>query len=113
MSGLITDLDLLSGKVTSPIDLRDGTLLTPAARDRAVARGFVIIERDGSGGAPDTGAGKPRCACSASAGTGNAPTAAGLLADGLHLVRVQAGQLLWSRPVSAESPERPPVRPSA
>ena len=42
---LITDRDVLAGAVSSPIVLDEHTLLTPAARDRAVQKGLVIVER--------------------------------------------------------------------
>jgi hypothetical protein len=54
MSRLITDLDVMTGRVTSPLLLSAGVLITPAARDRAIANGLVIVERDGTvvGAAP-------------------------------------------------------------
>ena len=66
MSGrLITDEDVLAGRVCSPLVLGPDDLLTPAARDRAVVKGFVIVERDGS-----------------SSGCGQAPVAAAPSAAG-------------------------------
>ena len=41
---LITDRDILTGEVTSPICLDGDTLITPAARDRAASKGMVIVE---------------------------------------------------------------------
>lgn len=41
---LITDADILSGRVSSPIVLGPGIVLTPAARDRAAARGMTVVE---------------------------------------------------------------------
>ena len=42
---VITEQDLLRGGVASPIVLDASTLLTPAARDRAVRMGLTIVER--------------------------------------------------------------------
>lgn len=50
---LITDADIRAGRVASPIVLDEGTLLTPAARDRAVAAGIEIVERGGVGATPE------------------------------------------------------------
>lgn len=43
---VITESDLMKGSVASPIVLDATTLITPAARDRAVRLGFAIVERD-------------------------------------------------------------------
>jgi hypothetical protein len=57
---LITDADIRAGRVANPIVLDEGTLLTPAARDRAVAAGIEIVERDGLSASSAT-AGPPPC----------------------------------------------------
>jgi hypothetical protein len=141
VSRLITDLDLMTGRVTSPIVLSAGVLITPAARDRAIANGLVIVERDGSvvgaatakpaqagkllteqaapteqaaaarpcgckGSSPEAPVAKAGCSCGGGCGSGcgcRKPP----LPDGLHLVRVDAGRVTWSRPVSGETPATP------
>lgn len=127
---LITDLDLLSGRVTGPIVLGPGVLLTPAARDRAVARGVAIVG-PGEGGSrpyavapaaprpPETAASSPAphgCACgrppplptSAACDCAARAGAAPGLPDGLLLVRVEAGATVWFRTLAGEVPARPP-----
>lgn len=135
MSGrLITDLDVLTGKVGSPIVLGPGDLLTSAARDRAIANGMQVVERDGSVsgaaspaspapvanpaspaggcgcGGRAAGCGCPGCSHGgAGAGSSAAARAAPAveLSDGLHLVRVDGGRVQWSRPLAGEAPARP------
>lgn len=43
---LITEADVLAGRVESPIVLDEGTVITPSARDRALSRGIAVVERD-------------------------------------------------------------------
>lgn len=50
MKRLITDRDVSSGAVSGPIVLDGSTILTPAARDRALRMGLAIVEA-GAGGA--------------------------------------------------------------
>jgi hypothetical protein len=132
---LITDRDLLSGAISGTIVLDGSTILTPAARDRALRMGLQIVEA-GTGAwhalaptaacaaPPAAGAcarcgsaacaggcatcanaspgncarcGNVGCSCAGAAGLqlasggGHAATL-GALADGLYLVRVQAGR---------------------
>jgi len=120
---LITDADLRAGRVSGPIVLDEGTLITPAARDRAAALGIPIVER-GAAVASAGGAAAPTCSRCGSgmqpvdpgcAGCGASPCACpghgvsasdavgpscgagtpAALGDGLWLVRVVDG-----RPVS-------------
>ena len=123
---LITDADILSGRVRSPIVLREGVCLTPAARDRAVARGMQIVEsRDAhaSHGAACARCGRPADACASGcaggcggtaastlghASTSAAPACAGphgsaqldQLADGVYLLRVSGGRVASILPAS-------------
>ena len=82
---LITDDDVLKGRVSDPIVLDEATILTPAARDRAVARGWRIVERD-------AGAAQAPSPAPAPAARG-APAALEGLPDGLYLVRLEGGRL--------------------
>lgn len=123
---LITDRDVLLGRVTSPIVLDDGTLLTPAARDRAMVKGLRIVERGeqatpvARGTAPDAncGPGPDGCAhCGQSDCTGcaggtqgarssrraqAAPACADGLADGLYLVRIEGGRRVSVQPAAGQ-----------
>ena len=49
---LITDHDIRQGVVSSPIVLAPGTVITPAARDRAIAMGMTIVEGDAAARTP-------------------------------------------------------------
>ncbi len=141
MSGikrLITDRDVLSGKVLSPILLESGTLLTPAARDRAVQKGYVIVERDAIAAARGTpvaatvagtgpaGSAPSSCHAGASHSSGcsscSSPSCGGCsrsadgltsLPDGLHLVRVEAGRVISALPAAGPGSLQPARFPSA
>ncbi|GJM20794.1 MAG: hypothetical protein DHS20C15_07090 [Planctomycetota bacterium] len=65
---LITDADILSGRVPSPIVLRAGVCLTPAARDRAGARGMQIIEQGDAAPATTASAAPTRTPCTGACG---------------------------------------------
>ncbi len=100
---LITDDDILHGRVTSPIVLTRGTVITPAARDRARARGLSIVEE---GLAPPTpaAASAPAASSCASCGGGGCSTCQSRgscahgasvldgLPDGTYLIAVRDGQ---------------------
>ncbi len=109
MKRLITERDLVSGAVSGRIVLDGSTILTPAARDRAVRLGLEIVEAAPGGGwhavaptaaapsaAPCPRCGNTTCSCSGAGlqlATGGCHAASlGALADGLYLVRVQGGQ---------------------
>ena len=103
---LITDEDILSGRVTSPIVLDADTLLTPAARDRAVIKGMVIVEKNSPWGEPPMpgqradvppGLAAPRPAV---VGSGHTSPLADALSDGLYLVRVEGGRLVSCLPAA-------------
>jgi len=108
---LITDRDVMTGAVSSPIVLDENTLITPSARDRAMRLGWQITEA-GARAAPPGGmmsmsAGSSGCArcgsascaggcCGASsagaAGSCGSASCGGGLADGLYLVRIEGGR---------------------
>ena len=137
MSGitrLITDRDILAGSVSSPIVLDAQTLLTPAARDRAVQKGYVIVERGAAGGDPGrpgtpvgappapvagpvatpgacSGGACPRCASAAPCACQGRPSIPPGLPDGLYLVRVFQGQVQSVLPAAGPG-LTPRARPS-
>jgi len=122
---LITDRDVLDGAVSGRIVLDGGTLITPSARDRAMALGIEIVEpgapaaactrcgQAGCGGGCATCSkaspavcarcGNATCSCagglSLATGGQNAATL-DALADGLYLVRVSGGQVVSRLPVT-------------
>lgn len=130
---LITDRDVLSGDVSSPIVLDEHTLLTPAARDRAVQKGLLIVERDTTmspgcrtasasagnpelarqacGGCGDCGnANCVHCGGAAQSRTDRSPQPSpslGHLPDGLHLVRVERGEVVSSLPAAGAGSLQP------
>ena len=87
---LITDRDVLTGAVSSPLVLDDDTLITPSARDRAVRLGWTIVEPGAAGGSAGVGAG---CGAASSARLD-------ALADGLYLVRIEGGEMVSALPAS-------------
>jgi len=113
---LITDRDVATGAVRSPLVLGADTLITPSARDRAVRLGWTIVEP----GAAASSALCPRCGrggCGggcvpAAAGGGGAGAGVGAgcgaagsarldaLADGLYLVRIDGGAMVSALPAS-------------
>lgn len=126
---LITDRDVLEGRVSSPLQLDADTLITPAARDRCCRLGITVIEPGGGTGCSPRRGGCPNCgsaacggggACSrhgASHGThdgapnGAAPAAhaaatagLGALPDGLYLVRVASGRVASILPATGSGP---------
>jgi hypothetical protein len=103
---LITDRDVLSGAVRSPLVLGPDTLITPSARDRAVRLGWTIVE-DGAVPAvhPARAAACPRCGaagcdggCPGCGGSGSARLDA--LADGRWRGRSEGGQMVSALPAS-------------
>jgi hypothetical protein len=105
---LITDRDVLSGAVRSPLVLGPDTLITPSARDRAVRLGWTIVE-DGAAPAarPARVAACPRCGatgcdggCPGRGGSGSGSARLDALADGLWLVRIEGGQMVSALPAS-------------
>lgn len=86
---LITDRDVLTGAVRSPLVLGGDTLITPSARDRAVRLGWTIVEAGATHASAMGGAG---VADATSAGGSSARLDA--LADGLYLVRIADGQMV-------------------
>jgi len=106
---LITDRDVLTGAVRSPLVLDGDTLITPSARDRAVRLGWTIVEQGAVSGTPAC----PRCGrgdcgggCASRATGGGAGCGAGgsarldALADGLYLVRIEGGAMVSALPAS-------------
>lgn len=84
---LITDADVLAGRVEQPLVIAPGTLITPAARDRAAALGLAIIE-----GAAEVAPSPPAVPSAAGSSCGCGCGGPGLgLEDGLYLVRISAG----------------------
>jgi hypothetical protein len=130
---VITDRDVLAGGLSSPIVLDEHTLLTPAARDRAVQKGLMIVERgaamppdsrsasasvrESSLTSPTSGScgdcGNANCAhCGrhsqgAAGGTPQLSPLLGSLPDGLHLVRVERGQVVSSLPAAGAGMMQP------
>lgn len=95
---LITDREVVEGRVGSPIVLDDNTLITPSARDRAVLLGIPIVERgEGAPIASVRGAacdvcGRASCTgCTAGTCAGGGAAIPEGLADGLYLVRIEGG----------------------
>jgi len=130
---VITDRDVLAGGLSSPIVLDEHTLLTPAARDRAVQKGLMIVER-GAAMPPDSRSasasvresslasptsegcgdcGNANCAhCGrhsqgAADGRPQLSPLLGSLPDGLHLVRVERGQVVSSLPAAGAGMMQP------
>ncbi len=105
---VITAQDLLQGRVTAPIVLGPGVLLTPAARDRAVALGLKIVEREGRNAdaaslASSTCAGGCRPGCGCATAAAGAPQGAAVpegLADGMWLVRIEGGRVVSVLPAT-------------
>ena len=91
---LITDRDVATGAVRSPLVLGPDTLITPSARDRAVRLGWTIVE-DGAAGAAPAAVG-----CAPVGVPGSSSARLGALADGLWLVRIEGGQMLSALPAS-------------
>ena len=120
---LITDRDVLEGRIASPLQLDGDTLITPSARDRCCRLGITVIEPGGGTGcSPRAAAGTPACTkcgtsgcagdcsrCAQGAAAGS-PTAVNLtgLPDGLYLVRVAAGRATSVLPAAG-----PGVMPAA
>lgn len=102
---LITDRDIATGAVRSPLVLGPDTLITPSARDRAVRLGWTIVE-DGAAGARVATGGAVCPRCGRAAGDGACPCAGSgsarldALADGLWLVRIEGGQMVSALPAS-------------
>jgi len=98
---LITDRDVATGAVRSPLVLGPDTLITPSARDRAVRLGWTIVE-DGAarsaGTCPCCGQGGCDGGCASCAGSSSARLDG--LADGLYLVRVEGGRMVSALPAS-------------
>lgn len=127
MSGvrrLITDADVLAGRVTSPIVLDEGTVITPAARDRALSRGITVVERDAprpagqaaAAAPPAPGVWQPRAASPTCGGCGGCPSCAPAgnssldgLPDGSYLVIVRDGRAVSIHPNTGPGlvPRRP------
>jgi hypothetical protein len=114
---VITDRDVLTGAVSSPIVLDEHTLLTPAARDRAVQKGLVIVER-GAGhttparaeGCGECGGDCATCGCAlqgTSGGSGSGIPSLTSLPDGLHLVRVEGGRVVSALPAAGSGLMQP------
>ena len=78
MKTLITDRDVLAGRVGATIVLDENTILTPSARDRAVRLGIAIVEPG-------------RTPAPASAAAAAFPDG---VADGTYLVRVESGRVV-------------------
>lgn len=101
---MITDRDVMTGRVGRTIVLDERTLITPSARDRAARLGIPIVERDAAPGparspapvgepAPAPGgtsapapAPAPGCACPCAGVAGRS--------DGSWLVRVEGGRVV-------------------
>ena len=100
MRRLITDADVLARRVTSPLVLDEGTLLTPSARDRCLSRGIVVVERGAS--PPPTAspaASSSGCACGRGACGGcGAGRALDGLPDGTYLIVVRDGRVVSTLP---------------
>jgi len=96
---VITDRDVLAGGVGSPIVLDEHTLLTPAARDRAMQKGLVIVER-GAPLLPDSRSASARVIAGAAGDTAQPTPSLGNLPDGLHLVRVEGGRVVSTLPAA-------------
>lgn len=129
---LITDEDVRLGRVASPLVLDEGTLLTPAARDRALLLGYVIVERGAlppdprsaaatppSGAAAEASAGPAHpaaggpCGASGSAGAATAGWPSALPADGLYLLRVEGGRVASVLPAAGPGLSIPAATPPA
>ena len=106
MKKLITDRDVLDGAVSGRIVLDGNTLITPSARDRAMAQGIRIVEAGAAESAPSACARCGGAACSCAGGglslatCGQNAATLDALADGLYLVRVSGGQVVSKLPVT-------------
>lgn len=111
---LITEADILAGRVTGPLVLGPDTLVTPAALDRAMILGWQVVEGNHGESPPQVSAAgevAPSAGCSGAAscsgcgkcsgrggcagrGEAAADAAPGVAAqgDGLYLVRVVGGR---------------------